>query len=71
MCFGNEAFYGLLYINYFWTGPALFGITLMGVLCVLTFPVAFVKSAISLLHLVQASQEVVNHDLAIRAKQTS
>jgi hypothetical protein len=71
MCFGNEAFYGLLYINYFWTGPALFGITPMFILCLLFFPVAFVKSIISLVHLVQASQEVANHDIELRAKQST
>ncbi|KAI6170718.1 CDP-diacylglycerol--inositol 3-phosphatidyltransferase [Aphelenchoides bicaudatus] len=71
MCFGNEAFYGLLYINHFWSGPSLFGITFMGVLCFLFFPVAFVKSCISLIHLAQASQEIVRHDVDSRAKQTT
>ncbi|KAI1715506.1 CDP-alcohol phosphatidyltransferase domain-containing protein [Ditylenchus destructor] len=51
MCFGNEAFYGLLYINAFWSGPSLFGITLMQLLAFLCFPIAFVKSVISLVHL--------------------
>jgi hypothetical protein len=71
MCFGNEAFYGLLYINHFWSGPALFGITFMGVLCFLFFPVALVKSVISLVHLAQASQEVARHDMELRAKQST
>lgn len=65
MCAGNEAFYGLLYINYFWPGPSLFGIYLIPLLATLCFPVAFVKAAISLVHLVTAAQTVVAHDVRI------
>jgi len=64
MCFGNEAFFGLLYVNAFWTGPSLLGVTLMHVLITLFFPVAFLKSAISLIHLVTASQTVAEFDTA-------
>ncbi|KHN77723.1 CDP-diacylglycerol--inositol 3-phosphatidyltransferase [Toxocara canis] len=65
MCAGNEAFYGLLYINHFWSGPGLFGIHLIPALAVLCFPVAFVKALISLVHLVTAAQTVVSHDVSV------
>ncbi|CAK5013993.1 unnamed protein product [Meloidogyne enterolobii] len=48
MCFGNEAFYGLLYISHFWPGPSLYFVNFMNLLAFLVFPVAAVKSAISL-----------------------
>jgi len=65
MCFGNEAFYGLLHINAFWSGPSLFGISFMQLLAFLCFPVAFVKSVISLVHLVTASQTVAEFDATL------
>ncbi|TKR60341.1 hypothetical protein L596_027599 [Steinernema carpocapsae] len=66
MCFGNEAFFGLLYINAFWQGPALVGgVHLMGLIAFIFFPVAFVKTLISLVHLVTASQTVVEHDVEL------
>jgi hypothetical protein len=52
MCFGNEAFYGLLYISYFWPGPSLYFINFMPLLAILVFPVAAIKSAISLVSLI-------------------
>ncbi|VDK50576.1 unnamed protein product [Anisakis simplex] len=64
MCAGNEAFYGLLYINHFYSGPALFGAYLVPTLTCLCFPVAFVKACISVVHLVTAAQTVVKHDIA-------
>lgn len=63
MCAGNEAFYWFLYINYFWSGPGLFGVHLIPTLAFICFPVAFVKAAISIVHLVTASQTVVAHDV--------
>ncbi|ROT47072.1 CDP-alcohol phosphatidyltransferase family protein [Candidatus Cardinium hertigii] len=52
MCFGKEAFYILLYINTFWTGPPLFGISLIKYMVCLFLPIAFVKSLISIVLLV-------------------
>jgi hypothetical protein len=63
MCFGNEAFYGLLYVAHFWPGPRLLFINFVPLLAALAFPVAAVKSAISAVHLVAASQAVAEHDL--------
>lgn len=68
MCFGNEAFYVLLYTNIFWSGGSILGITTIQILATLFFPVAIIKSAISLLHLVTASQTVAEFDLAQRYK---
>lgn len=65
MCAGNEAFYGLLYVNHFWMGPSVFGFHLIPALAVLCFPVAFVKAAISLVHLATAAQTVVAHDVRL------
>jgi len=48
MCFGNEAFYGLLYISHFWPGPSLYFVNFMNLMAFLVFPVAAVKSTISL-----------------------
>lgn len=69
MCFGNEAFFGLLYINAFWSGPSLLGVHFMQALAFVFLPVALVKVSISLVHLVTASQTVAEFDVAIRAKQ--
>ncbi|KAF7636977.1 CDP-diacylglycerol--inositol 3-phosphatidyltransferase [Meloidogyne graminicola] len=63
MCFGNEAFYGLLYISNFWPGPSLYFFNLMTLLAILVFPVAALKSGISLVHLVTAAQTLAKHDL--------
>jgi len=62
MCFGNEAFYGLLYLGVFWNGPSFIGIQFVQFITLLFFPVALLKSVISLFHLVTASQAVVEHD---------
>lgn len=63
MCFGNEAFFGLLYANYFWSGPIiLFQVTVIQVLAALFLPIALVKSAISVVHLVEASRMVADFD---------
>lgn len=65
MCGGNEAFYIIMYLRAFHPGPAVFGVYLMTYLAVITFPIAFIKSAISLIHLFEAAQTVVKHDVEI------
>ncbi|KAL3115946.1 hypothetical protein niasHT_007246 [Heterodera trifolii] len=62
MCFGNELFYGLLFVNHFWAGPGLLGIHFVPLLACAVCPVALAKSAINVLHLVTASQTVAEHD---------
>ncbi|MCP9260194.1 CDP-diacylglycerol--inositol 3-phosphatidyltransferase [Dirofilaria immitis] len=37
MCLGNEAFYSLIYINYFWSGPGIHGFHLVSFLAALFF----------------------------------
>lgn len=49
MCAGNEAFYAALYLLHFTEGPMLAGIGLFRLVAYLVAPIAFVKSAISLL----------------------
>ncbi|PIO73895.1 CDP-alcohol phosphatidyltransferase [Teladorsagia circumcincta] len=72
MCAGNEAFYLILYVRAFWPGPAIFGVYLLSYLAAIAFPIALVKSAISLVHLVTASQTIVKYDTdAILAQRNS
>ncbi|GMT24239.1 hypothetical protein PFISCL1PPCAC_15536 [Pristionchus fissidentatus] len=67
MCAGNEAFYLLMYIAAFFPGPSLFSISLMGFLSFLAFPIALLKSAISVVHLCTAAVDVVEMDERARA----
>lgn len=70
MCAGNELFYATLYLTYFTHGPRLlFGVGLIQVICGLTLPIALVKSIISLVHLVQAANDVVAVDVANRRRE--
>lgn len=71
MCAGNEGFYSMLYLCYFTPGPLIpvVKIGLWKFLCVICFPVAFVKSVISFVHLVTASLSVVEVDLKDRSEQ--
>ncbi|GMS95804.1 hypothetical protein PENTCL1PPCAC_17979 [Pristionchus entomophagus] len=62
MCAGNEAFYLFLYMAHFHPGPSLLGVSLMAFLTFLAFPIAAVKSAISLIHLGTAAADVVEMD---------
>lgn len=62
MCLGNEAFYSLIYISHFWCGPGIHGFHLIPFLAALFFPVALLKSMISLLHLFIAAQTLVAKD---------
>ncbi|XP_018359277.1 PREDICTED: CDP-diacylglycerol--inositol 3-phosphatidyltransferase [Trachymyrmex cornetzi] len=50
MCAGNEAFYAGLYLLHFTPGPIFAGMSLYSLIVYLTFPIAFVKAAISILH---------------------
>jgi CDP-diacylglycerol--inositol 3-phosphatidyltransferase len=74
MCAGNELFYSMLYLTYFTPGPVLplgplsFG--LFTAICVLCFPITLVKTAISVIQLYAACQNVVAIDIADREKST-
>lgn len=68
MCAGNEAFYWLMYINHFWSGPGFLGIYLISLLAFCCFPIAFMKSLISLVHLGTACQTIVTHDVDLQQK---
>ncbi|VDM59110.1 unnamed protein product [Angiostrongylus costaricensis] len=72
MCGGNEAFYLILYLRAFYPGPVIFGVYFLSYLAAIAFPIALVKSAISLVHLVTAARTVARYDSdAIRAKRQS
>uniref|UniRef100_A0A8R1HXB4 CDP-diacylglycerol--inositol 3-phosphatidyltransferase n=1 Tax=Caenorhabditis japonica TaxID=281687 RepID=A0A8R1HXB4_CAEJA len=68
MCGGNEAFYILLYIRAFWAGPLIFNFHFMSIFPFIAFPIAFVKSGISLVHLYTAAEMVVAHDVKLRVE---
>ncbi|KRZ79781.1 CDP-diacylglycerol--inositol 3-phosphatidyltransferase [Trichinella papuae] len=74
MCLGNEAFFWLLYVGYFTSGPAipLLNTNLIPTLTFIFCPVAAVKSAISLVHLAFASRDIARIDAAeIQLKMTN
>ncbi|KAL3271223.1 hypothetical protein HHI36_021719 [Cryptolaemus montrouzieri] len=58
MCAGNECFYAALYVLHFTQGPLIFGLSLFKIIVYLSAPVAFVKSAISILHLIVACRNL-------------
>lgn len=66
MCAGNELFYSMLYLLYFTTGPVVplgplsFG--LFTFICVISAPIAIVKTGISLIHLYTASVNIAAID---------
>lgn len=62
MCFGNELFYCLLYVFYHIEEPAAWLYWLQGLSAI----IAIIKSGISLIHLITASQNIAAIDLAER-----
>lgn len=70
MCAGNELFYASLYLLHFTSGPVVpLGPLSFGVftaVCILCAPVALVKTAISIVQLYAACQNVVAVDIAER-----
>lgn len=70
MCLGNEAFFATLYLLHFTEGPVVAGISLLRLLCYLTFPVMAVKTAISVIHGYVASHNLANVD-ALERKSAS
>jgi len=67
MCAGNEAFYMALYLLNFTYGPIILRVGLWQILAVVSLPIAVVKTGISVVHLVTASQAVAEVDVTERA----
>uniref|UniRef100_A0A5S6QPS8 Methyltransf_12 domain-containing protein n=1 Tax=Trichuris muris TaxID=70415 RepID=A0A5S6QPS8_TRIMR len=63
MCLGNEAFFWALYMAHFDAGPIVLGVRCVKVLACLSFPVALVKSGISVIHLVSAAKSIARFDV--------
>ncbi|XP_028670639.1 CDP-diacylglycerol--inositol 3-phosphatidyltransferase [Erpetoichthys calabaricus] len=68
MCAGNELFYCMLYLLSFYEGPSVGGMGLFRVIFWVSTPIAIMKSAISLLHLITASRNMAAIDVAERKK---
>ncbi|BES96098.1 CDP-diacylglycerol-inositol 3-phosphatidyltransferase [Nesidiocoris tenuis] len=66
MCAGNEAFYSALYILHFCEGPLVGGIGLFRLVAYLSFPIAVVKTMISLVHGYVASVNIGLVDVSER-----
>lgn len=66
MCFGNEAFFAALYLLHFTEGPIVAGISLLRLLCYLSFPIMAVKTAISVIHGYVASCNLAIVDVSER-----
>ncbi|KFD47396.1 hypothetical protein M513_11707 [Trichuris suis] len=64
MCFGNEAFFWALYVAHFDPGPIipLLEVRCMTALAFLSFPIALVKSGISVVHLITAAKSIARID---------
>jgi hypothetical protein len=58
MHLGNEAFYGLLYLAYFWPGPSLHFISFTYFLALMAFSMAALKSWKNLMLLSTACQAI-------------
>jgi len=69
MCAGNELFYCMLYLVHFNEGPIipLLGVGLFRMLALISFPIAIVKTGITLLHMYIASCNLGIIDVAERA----
>ncbi len=68
MCAGNEIFYCLLYLLSFSEGPSVGSVGLFRMGLWVSAPIAFLKSIISVIHLVTAARNVAALDAADRAK---
>ncbi|KAL3856183.1 hypothetical protein ACJMK2_010965 [Sinanodonta woodiana] len=73
MCAANELFYCMLYLCYFTPGPTLLSIGWLTVglwqlILYICAPLSFVKTGISVIHLVAACQKMASIDVAERAK---
>ncbi|EDV22081.1 CDP-diacylglycerol--inositol 3-phosphatidyltransferase [Trichoplax sp. H2] len=70
MCAGNEFFFAMLYLLHFEEGPAVnYGSTSIGLwklIAWISLPVCILKQLISIVHLITASQNIANADLAER-----
>ncbi|KAF6206354.1 hypothetical protein GE061_017587 [Apolygus lucorum] len=70
MCAGNEAFYASLYILHFAEGPLIRGIGLFRAVAYITFPIAIVKTLLSLVHGYVASINISLVDKTERQKKS-
>ncbi|XP_044763517.1 CDP-diacylglycerol--inositol 3-phosphatidyltransferase [Coccinella septempunctata] len=68
MCAGNECFYLAQYILHFTSGPIFMGLHIIKVIQIISFPIAILKSGISLLHLVVACKNLSIIDCNERKK---
>lgn len=68
MCAGNEVFYSMLYLLHFTSGPTIIFIGLWKLICVITTPIAIIKTLISIIHLWSACLNIADIDYQERIK---
>jgi len=72
LCFGNEAFFLLLYLNHFWSGPAFFvpvanqHIPLVQIATYSMAPLCLYKQFMNFVQLLQACKDIVAVDITER-----
>uniref|UniRef100_H2ZIJ5 CDP-diacylglycerol--inositol 3-phosphatidyltransferase n=1 Tax=Ciona savignyi TaxID=51511 RepID=H2ZIJ5_CIOSA len=71
LCLGNEFFYSMLYLLHFIEGPVVFGMNILRMFLYLSFPIMATKTAISVMHLVEAVNRLCSIDAADRNKSKS
>ncbi|XP_023238317.1 CDP-diacylglycerol--inositol 3-phosphatidyltransferase [Centruroides vittatus] len=69
MCAGNELFYCMLYLLHFTEGPTILGLGLFRLITIISAPVSFVKTLISLLQMIIACMNLGIIDTKERSKQ--
>ncbi|XP_071790741.1 CDP-diacylglycerol--inositol 3-phosphatidyltransferase-like [Asterias amurensis] len=73
MCAGNELFYSMMYLLYFTEGPLIpiVSFSIFRLILILSAPISLAKTAISLLHLITASQNMAIIDVAEREQKAA
>lgn len=72
LCFGNEAFFLLLYLLHFWAGPTFYvpivarQLSLVELAIWIVAPLSFIKQFMNFVQMIQACRDIVSLDVAER-----
>jgi len=75
LCFGNEAFFLLLYLLHFWAGPSFYmpiaakHLSLVELAIWIVAPLSFIKQFMNFVQMIQACRDIVSLDITERSKQ--